>query len=472
MPKHVREIRIFVASPGDTEVERAELERVVGDLDRTLGERDGLHLKLVRWEKDARPGAGAPQEVINRQISPADCDIFIGIMWSHFGTPTRAGYASGTEEEFRIARRAGRPVLFYFCEKDPPIKTREDHDQYGKVLTFREELEKENLTWTYPSPEKFADTVREHLSKEVGELIHRPPAEARRFRAYLADVPENLGFLRRALANKMEQAGIEVLESAVPGEPAPSGGERPVARANVSIHLLAGSASTEVRKQLEEAVAGAPHTLIWVRKEWPFAEFQDDPLARYLVGLENRTSSRNYEIIRESREVAVREILARLRGLQDQWEHEDARAVLINANKMDAESADSLVSQLEGHEIEIARFDAPSSGLPKPSWAPDADFEDKLRRSRALVFVFGSFQFASLVDLIGQTVVSVFGRRLSIPLWAIYATPPPKGPERDLLNRRFAPLQFVWVDSSGNGAVPQGETVQGLIQRLSAERAS
>ena len=39
-----------------------------------------------------------PQQIINSQVSD-EYDIFIGILWTRFGTPTeRAG--SGTEEEF------------------------------------------------------------------------------------------------------------------------------------------------------------------------------------------------------------------------------------------------------------------------------------------------------------------------------------------------------------------------------------
>ncbi|MYD31374.1 MAG: DUF4062 domain-containing protein, partial [Nitrospira sp. SB0661_bin_20] len=56
-------------------------------------------MDVVRWETRTTPGFGKdPQDVINKQISDA-YDIFIGIMWTRFGTPTpRAG--SGTEEEF------------------------------------------------------------------------------------------------------------------------------------------------------------------------------------------------------------------------------------------------------------------------------------------------------------------------------------------------------------------------------------
>ena len=60
-------------------------------------------LEAVRWESHCNPGVGSNvQSVINEQIGPTD--IYVGIMWKRFGTPTgRAG--SGTEEEFKAAYR-------------------------------------------------------------------------------------------------------------------------------------------------------------------------------------------------------------------------------------------------------------------------------------------------------------------------------------------------------------------------------
>ena len=61
---------------------------------------------------------GRPQGIINKQIG--EYDIFIGMMWKRFGTPTgKAG--SGTEEEFRLAYEYWETtksvmILFYFCQ--------------------------------------------------------------------------------------------------------------------------------------------------------------------------------------------------------------------------------------------------------------------------------------------------------------------------------------------------------------------
>ena len=174
-------VRIFVSSPGDVQDERDQLDKVVRELNQTLStlvpER-GLILELWKWETDAYPGYGAgPQEVIGRQVSIVDFDIFIGILWRRFGTPTaRAG--SGTEEEFQTAReswrvqRRPREILFYFCQSPAsPLGTEEEAQQQLRLASFREELSKEALVWAYPNHAAFADQVRPHLVQVISRIL-------------------------------------------------------------------------------------------------------------------------------------------------------------------------------------------------------------------------------------------------------------------------------------------------------------
>lgn len=100
-----RRIRIFVSSPGDVADERAQCEGAVQELNMTLHalmpER-GVELELIRWETHTHPDlTGNPQQVVDDQIG-VDYHIFLGIMWTRFGTPTSSA-GSGTEREFRAA---------------------------------------------------------------------------------------------------------------------------------------------------------------------------------------------------------------------------------------------------------------------------------------------------------------------------------------------------------------------------------
>ena len=117
-------LRIFVASPKDVAEERASLEDVVRELNLTWSKNLGIRLELVKWETHAYPGIGTdPQAVINEQIGD-DYDIFVGIIWKCFGTPTERAN-SGTAEEFDRAYKRFREnpdqlrIMFYF--RDAPV---------------------------------------------------------------------------------------------------------------------------------------------------------------------------------------------------------------------------------------------------------------------------------------------------------------------------------------------------------------
>jgi hypothetical protein len=174
-----RIVRIFASSPSDVANEREQLANVVAELNTTLRvlvPENPIVLELIRWETHVHPDAGDDaQEVVARQIG--DYEVFLGIMWSRFGTPTtRAG--SGTEEEFRTAyqgwldRRVPSHVLFYFCTDSIPADVVwKEAAQLAQVGHFREELSHRGLVWHYASRSVFADTVRPHLVSVMAELV-------------------------------------------------------------------------------------------------------------------------------------------------------------------------------------------------------------------------------------------------------------------------------------------------------------
>jgi hypothetical protein len=174
VPTNVTKVRIFVASPGDCNSERQQLDKVVAELNvilPALVPDQSLILELVKWETAVTPGIGRDaQEVVNRQIG--EYDIFIGILWKRMGTPTAVA-SSGTEEEYRNAYAVWEkdrklPILFYFSQEPYLIKTPEDASQLQKVLAFRDELSKHGLVWDYPGSGCFADVIRPHLALVLG----------------------------------------------------------------------------------------------------------------------------------------------------------------------------------------------------------------------------------------------------------------------------------------------------------------
>jgi len=164
-----RILRVFVASPGDVSKERDALAKLIAELNLTIAvvapEKE-ISLEVVRWETHAFPSAGRPQAVINEQIG--EYDIFVGIMWTRFGTPSGVA-ESGTQEEcdraYETWRQHGRPqIMFYFCqEPSAPPASSAQAEQLLRVVSFRQKLSEKALVWEYGSHSDFADTVRPHL---------------------------------------------------------------------------------------------------------------------------------------------------------------------------------------------------------------------------------------------------------------------------------------------------------------------
>lgn len=144
MPRTETVIRVFVASPSDVDDERQRIRDVINELNGMICSVYSIRLELVTWENSTYPSMGEDaQDVINRQIAD-DYDVFVGIMWSRFGSET-GRHGSGTEEEFERAydRYAdGRNLLelmFYF--KDEPVApSKLDPIQLGKVFEFRDRI--------------------------------------------------------------------------------------------------------------------------------------------------------------------------------------------------------------------------------------------------------------------------------------------------------------------------------------------
>jgi hypothetical protein len=172
VPRHPNLLRIFVASPSDVAEERNRLEEIVDEINKTITSSSGTQLQLVKRETDVGPGIGVyPQDVINQQVGD-DIDIFIGILWKKFGTPTSIAL-SGTEEEFNRAyeKHTMNPgsirIMFYFNES--PMNPYEiDSEQFDLVKEFRNNLGGKGILWdTYKDINEFEKKLRMHIHKEI-----------------------------------------------------------------------------------------------------------------------------------------------------------------------------------------------------------------------------------------------------------------------------------------------------------------
>jgi hypothetical protein len=184
MPEQIQKYKIFIASPSDLTPERELISSVISELNRTYGNPNNIVIELVRWETNSAPGISnvGVQSIINNDIP--QYDIFIGLLWTRFGTPTKC-FDSGTEEEFHIAHKKFQndnnsvQILFYF--KTTPTKSINDIDanQLSKVREFKVSLEtKKILYWEFNDNENLGSFLRQHIPMRIDTLRNKITASA------------------------------------------------------------------------------------------------------------------------------------------------------------------------------------------------------------------------------------------------------------------------------------------------------
>ncbi len=169
--EEVKIYKCFIASPGDTQIEREICDRVFSDINETQGKQCGFRIESKKWEKDARPSFGEDaQDVINKQLLN-DFHLFIGIMFTRFGSPTKNA-GSGTEEEFQIAyeKKDDIEIMFYFnIEKTSPASI--DPSQLIKVNDFKQKVsDKGGLFSDYTGATDFERKLKKHLYTYFSEI--------------------------------------------------------------------------------------------------------------------------------------------------------------------------------------------------------------------------------------------------------------------------------------------------------------
>ena len=130
-----------------------------------------FRIESLKWENDVRPSFGSDsQNVINKQIGN-DYDLFIGIMYKKFGSPT-TNAGSGTEEEFNNAyeryskQESSVEIMFYFNNESPATLNEIDPAELAKVNDFKKKVSSfGGLYCDYNGCNDFEDKVRNHFNK-------------------------------------------------------------------------------------------------------------------------------------------------------------------------------------------------------------------------------------------------------------------------------------------------------------------
>jgi len=173
MAKTVFEISVFLSSPDDVKDERELLDDAIRNLNIMLTNHTGKCVKLVKWETHCRSGIGRDvQSNINEQIGD-DYDIFIGIMWKKFGTPTpRAD--SGTAEEFERAYKRFQQdpksirIMFYFKDAAPSSISEIDPCQWALVNEFRRQLSEKGVKYNlFKTQTELQSLIYVHMALQI-----------------------------------------------------------------------------------------------------------------------------------------------------------------------------------------------------------------------------------------------------------------------------------------------------------------
>jgi hypothetical protein len=210
----VRLIKVFLASPGDVAREGDLVRETFDSINRALGEKEGVRFEVRNWKTDSYPAYGSDaQSLLNDQIADmSQYDLFIGIMWNRFGTPTpRAD--SGTEEEFLRAvesfEKTGSPWIMFYFNQAPfnPISV-SDAEQKMKVLEFKGKVQGKALIYDYNGAENFQQNFRNHIEswlvKESPKKLEPPHIETE-------SIPVKENSKQNKIAQSLSDSGMWVL---------------------------------------------------------------------------------------------------------------------------------------------------------------------------------------------------------------------------------------------------------------------
>jgi hypothetical protein len=144
--------------------ERKAVADAISDWNSSFTASKNIVLQPIRWETDTTPSQGRPQDVIDKQLKPQDCDFLIGILWSTLGTITVEG-VTGTVHEIESFRETKKPLMVYFSQKPMTPNDLGNGKQYEELCQFRESFLDDNMICKFNSPEELRRLVYKHISE-------------------------------------------------------------------------------------------------------------------------------------------------------------------------------------------------------------------------------------------------------------------------------------------------------------------
>lgn len=162
MAYDARVLKVFIASPGDTELERDAVADELLRWNDARAEREKIMLAPWRWELHSVPEVGgSAQSAIDRQALDK-CDVVIALFKTRLGTATDDA-VSGTAHEILRAHQAGKPVHVYFSKESLPNDI--DIAELQRLHKFRNELE--GLIGQYDNVNNLRSKVNHAIERDL-----------------------------------------------------------------------------------------------------------------------------------------------------------------------------------------------------------------------------------------------------------------------------------------------------------------
>lgn len=171
--------KVFFSAPSDVIKERKIVEEVAKELNVTLSVILGVHIEVIGFGFSSHSSASGEdaQGILNKQFGE-DYDIYIGVLWKKFGTPTPRD-VSGTMEEFNDAysrfkkNELAMRMAFYFNTKIENLN-KVNTDDLIKINDFKKKLQTNVYSVVYEEYNSYKDferLFRCNISIFINELL-------------------------------------------------------------------------------------------------------------------------------------------------------------------------------------------------------------------------------------------------------------------------------------------------------------
>lgn len=170
-------INVFIASPGDVELERKIFREIIESINSEIGSSKNLLFKAQGWEDVHASTGPRAQSVINEMVDK--CHIFILVMHCRWGKPVTDSfvYSSYTEEEYHKAfqryKLTNSPRIITLFKSIGPEPKIEGNEQISNVLAFKKQLEDSRcvIHKTFDTPQSFERLIREYLNAFINNSL-------------------------------------------------------------------------------------------------------------------------------------------------------------------------------------------------------------------------------------------------------------------------------------------------------------